>query len=231
MKEVNWQMKESFAFPNEIGQPESAENIKITPRFTVEEFEGRPKLTGIYHIAVNVNLTESSKEMPPVDDAILIDDLDINEGSGYFEYALPFNIDFPPEAETPVELKVENPAYEVESGQLAMIWDVKCAYTEAGIGQSKEQPTIEKETASADEKVEPSTKTVEKPKVESSPELHSEQKVEVASKPNRESVSETAKAPVETTVFTDSDDEVLDFIAQLEDDVSTTSFRLNDVFV
>lgn len=228
MKEVNWQMKENFAFPSEIGQPESAENIRITPRFTVEEFEGRPKVTGIYHIALDVQLTDAQHEVLQFEDAILIDDLEINEGTGYFEYALPFNIDFPPEAETPVDFKVENPSYEIEGVHLAMIWDVKCAYTEAGIGKIQEQPQEKTETASNDAKAVGNSEVFES---------KSEQTVEATTEKNAEQESEAtskqavAKAPVETTVFADNGDEVLDFIAELEDGVSTTSFRLNDIFV
>lgn len=211
MKEVEWQMKEDFSFPKEIGQPESAENIKITPRFTVEEFEGRPKLTGIYHIAVDVNLADQPTEMVSVDDAILIDDLEINGQSGYFEYALPFNIDFPPEAKDPVHLKVENPNYEVDAGHLSMIWDVKCTYTEAGIEKSRAQQASDEET------------------VLKEAEDVQEKVVEQASADDlkAESVSKHVKA----TGFSESGDEVIDFITQLEDGVSTTSFRLNDVFV
>lgn len=216
MKEVNWQMKEHFVFPKEIGQPESAENIKITPQFTAEEFEGRPKLTGIYHIAVDVNLTENPEETVKHDEAILIDDLDINEKSGYFEYALPFNIDFPPEAENPVDLTVKNPTYEVTDGHLAMIWDVYCTYEEAGIQQD----------------VKATTAAVEHEKVKAEQVVEEEPEQTIAeNESTSEEVQETSKVVQETTSFTNNGDEVLDFIAQLEDGISTTSFRLNDVFV
>src|SRR5690625_754047 len=99
MKNVKWQMKENFAFPSAVGKPLSAENLKVTPRFTLEKVEGRPKLTGIYHLAVNLNLSTEKSADRKVGDAILIDDVDINGNTGYFEYAVPFNIDFPPEAD------------------------------------------------------------------------------------------------------------------------------------
>lgn len=212
MKEVNWQMKEKFVFPKEMGRPETAESIQITPRYTVEEFEGRPKLTGIYHIALSVNLAEAPEETVEIEEAILIDDLEIEGSQGYFEYALPFNIDFPPEAENPVDLVVENPTYEATDGYLAMIWDVLCTYEEAGIEKASKKVTTEKE------------EVVQRAEAVAT-DNHEEQVVA----PNES--TEQPKAPVETTVFTKEGDEVLAFIAQLEDGVSTTSFRLNDVFV
>lgn len=209
MKEVNWQMKESFVFPAEMGQPKSVRDVKVIPRYTADEVEGRPKLTGIYHLAVDVNLTEEKREAVPADESILIDDLEIDGKTGYFEYALPFNIDFPPEAESPVDLKVLNPVTEVnDAGHLIMAWEVACTYQEAGIEQSQkqaeQQETLENEPAS-----EELTETTDS---------------EVAL------VAEKHEAAVETTTFSEGD-EVLDFISQLEDGVSATSFRLNDVLV
>lgn len=224
MTEVNWQMRELFMFPHEIGQPVSAENIKITPQFTAEEFEGRPKLTGIYHIAVDVNLTNDSQETVQLDDAILIDDLDIKETNGYFEYALPFNIDFPPEAENPVSLKVVNPTYEVTDGHLAMIWDVICTYEETGIGQSSSEAKLPAESNSSK-----LAKTEDV--VESTPEAKEQTIAKQETETAKILDTEQPKAVQETTGVTSDGDEVLDFIAQLEDGISTTSFRLNDVFV
>lgn len=209
MKEVNWQMQESFVFPADIGQPKSVRDVKVIPRYTAEEVEGRPKLTGIYHLAVDVNLTESKKEVVPGEESILIDDLEIDGQTGYFEYALPFNIDFPPEAESPVELKVLSPTSEVNNeGNMIMTWEVACTYQEAGIGQSRNQTELQAsgETAAL------------------SSEENETADSEVAL------VSEKHEAAVETTTFTEND-EVLDFIAQLEDGVSATSFKLNDVLV
>lgn len=209
MKEVNWQMKESFVFPADMDQPKSVRDVKVIPRYTAEEVEGRPKLTGIYHLAVDVDLTKERKEAVPADESILIDDLDIDGQTGYFEYALPFNIDFPPEAESPVELKVVNPASAVnDKGHLVMTWEVACTYQEAGIQQSNKD--AERQAALEDETVSSETKET------------SDSEVAL--------VTEEGEAAVETTTFSESD-EVLDFIGQLEDGVSATSFKLNDILV
>lgn len=199
MKQVSWRMEEAFVFPAEIGQPTAAKEIQVTPRFTAETVEGRPKLTGIYHLAVHVNLNDKTVENDDIGESILIEDLDLNGKTGYFEYAVPFNIDFPPEAENPVDIQTLNPSYDVKDHHLSIVWDVECTYEEAGIQQqnerTKNEQTIEAERAKENNPISKSTEVV------------------------------TATVP------TAQGDEVLGFIAELEDGVSATSFRLNDILV
>lgn len=215
-------MKEHFVFPAEIGQPTGAENIQVTPRFTAETVEGRPKLTGIYHIATTVNVTGKKIEAYEVGEATVIDDLDLTENNGYFEYALPFNIDFPPEAENPVDLKTLNPSYEINNNQLAIVWEVACTYEEAGIEQQNEKVQKEQNREASEEKV-TAQETVRQ-----------EVEEEVAQREEKQEQEQTISKSAEVVVATNStsqNDEVLDFIAELEDGISATSFKLNDVFV
>ncbi len=224
MKQVNWYMKESFVFPAEIGQPTKAEEIQVTPRFTAETVEGRPKLTGIYHLAVTVNLTGEKVESYDVGESVVIDDLDLNENNGYFEYALPFNIDFPPEAENPVDIETLNPSFEVQGHHLSVLWEVSCTYAEAGIAQENKKAQKVKEEAQEEVVV-----AKEEP-VESKQEAQNSEEQEVQNQEESEATSKSAEVVVATSAST-QDDEVLDFIAELEDGISATSFRLNDVLV
>ena len=43
------------------GMPTGAETVKVTPRFTEERTEDAVRLTGIYHIAANVEFDEGQR--------------------------------------------------------------------------------------------------------------------------------------------------------------------------
>lgn len=240
MKEVKWQMKEQFTFPSKFGQPTSTEEVKVTPRFTEETVEGRPKLTGIYHLAVTVNFDKEETSKGETTDAVVIDDLDMKETTGYFEYAVPFNIDFPPEARDPVTIQTVKPSAEINNNQLAIIWEVACTYEEVGIHQQAEKIKTPKETSEqVTEKQSEQTNASQKQQVQAETEVEKPTKTEEASKSEVEEVTnDKANEPISRskevaieTVSTSEGDEVLDFIAELEDGVSATSFRLNDIFV
>lgn len=219
-------MKEHFVFPAEIGQPTGAENIKVTPRFTAETVEGRPKLTGIYHIATTVNVTGKKVEAYEVGEATVIDDLDLNENKGYFEYALPFNIDFPPEAENPVNLKTLNPSHEINKNQLAIVWEVACTYEEAGIQEQKKEAENKQNEEASEENL--TAQETAQQEIQEEVAQKEEQKEEKQEK--QQATSKSAEVVVATSATTQND-EVLDFIAELEDGISATSFKLNDIFV
>ncbi len=108
MKTVQWQMKEDFVFPESTGTPMGTESVRVTPRFTIDRSNESVRMTGIYHLAVNVNLTWRHLEKKQVESAILIDDVELNGNLGYFEYAVPFNIDLPPEANDPLNIVTAN---------------------------------------------------------------------------------------------------------------------------
>src|SRR6185437_15722465 len=66
-----------------------------------------------------------------VESAILIDDVELDGHNGYFEYAVPFNIDLPPEANDPLNIVTANAQCEMEGqGAIALIWEVQCSYRE-----------------------------------------------------------------------------------------------------
>lgn len=190
MKKVQWEMNEKFIFPEAAGLPTGAEKVKVTPRFLEEATEDAVRLKGIYHIAANVSFDEGEYSLEDYSKAILIDDVDLNEQMGYFEYAVPLNIDLPSEAGNPLEVHVSNARCVVNGqGVCEINWDVECSYKEVVV----EEKVVEKV-------------------------------VEI------EEVSKTAVAILETSVVHD-EDEVLSFLSELEDGVSSTVFRSNDVFV
>ena len=212
-------MKENFVFPSSTGMPTGTEKLDVTPRFTIDRSTDNLRMTGIYHLAVNVEFdTEVSRE-PNVDSATLIDDVDVTGKLGYFEYAVPFNIDLPPEADDPLNLVTLNPSHEVDNeGQLAIIWDVECTYKEVIV-------VPDQETAEAAEREE--AEVLAKAEKAAKP---SEQQVQSAQQVQPEQMETEAQIVVGNSAFSD-DDEVLSFISELDDGVSATLFRLNDVLV
>ena len=248
MKTVQWQMQENFNFPASTGMPTGVETVKVTPRFTIDRTDAAVRLTGIYHLDVNVEFDGEVGVQPDNDAVIFIDDVDRQGRNGYFEYAIPFNIDLPPEANDPLNIVTTNAVCEPNGqGAIGVIWDVECSYREVVIVQeeSQEQKTahaeakaeLEIEVKSEPEKTKgvlkseraPESKTAHEPApTQESKTVHDsvqeqEQIVEL-----EESIPEATEILLETVSFNEKD-EVLAFLMGLEDGYSATSFRSNDV--
>lgn len=189
MEKKQWSMQENFYFPEHAGVPTGVQSVTVTPRYTEERTEDAVRLTGIYHIAANVEFGEGLRAEEWDDSFILIDDVEVDGKDGYFEYAVPLNIDLPSVAESPLEI-VTTLATGKSDGQgtYGVVWNVECTYTEAvAIVEELEE-------------------------------------VQVAV------VVATPIVAIDSTSL-DEMDEVLSFIAELTDGVSTTAYRSNDVFV
>ncbi|MHA6259351.1 hypothetical protein ACXYMX_05475 [Sporosarcina sp. CAU 1771] len=194
MKTVQWEMKEQFAFPEFAGIPAKAVAISVTPRFTEERDEDAVRLTGIYHIAANVSFNEGERAAELSEKVILVDDVDLEEQVGYFEYAVPLNIDLPAEAGTPLDVVVKHSKSEVDGqGVFGVVWNVECSYPEA-VALVPETAEVEEEAVAESEAVQTAIAII-----------------------NKSSIN--------------ADDEVLSFIGELQDGLSATLFRSNDVFV
>ncbi len=199
MESKEWAMQENFIFSEGVGLPDKTQKVVVTPRFTEERTEDGLRLTGIYHIAANIDFVDGERAEGDYATAILIDDVELNDAEGYFEYAIPLHIDLPPEVGSPLQVQAIEPIAQTDGqGGLQILWDVKCSYEEIPLPEEKtvfvEDAYKEKEETEA----------------------------------HVDSTSNTTT--VDSTSFTE-EDEVLSFIAQLEDDVSTTAFHSNEVFV
>ncbi|MBO0601345.1 hypothetical protein I2483_06700 [Sporosarcina sp. E16_3] len=187
MEKKQWSMQENFYFPEHAGVPTGVQSVTVTPRYTEERTEDAVRLTGIYHIAANVEFDEGSRAEEWDDSFILIDDVEVDGKDGYFEYAVPLNIDLPSIAESSLEIVTTHATGRPDGqGTYGVVWNVECTYTEA-------------------------VALVEEP-------------VEV------QVVVATPLVAFNSTPL-DELDEVLSFIAELTDGVSTTAYRSNDVFV
>lgn len=155
MKKVDWQVKENFVFPASAGMPTEAETINVTPRFTITRTSEAVRLTGIYHIAANIKLDGEVSREETVEEAVLIDDVDVQGETGYFEYAVPFHIDLPSEVKDPLKVVTTKAACEMDGqGAFAVVWDVECTYRRDEVAQDvNEEPPVAKEEKVEEEQV------------------------------------------------------------------------------
>lgn len=234
MKEVQWQVEERFVFQPTLQKPQAIKQLNVTPQFTEEMVEGRPSVSGIYHVAVTCALADEQMTSLNIEDQIPIDTIDLQGSDGYFEYAVPFHIDFPPEAAKAVDVNIANAHAIIEKdGCMQVAWDVTCHYQVEGI-QAPEKPSTTQQSvtendakkAVTEERVEESVKevTAEKEeqiqlvKVEDNEEVAYEEAATVLDLEEEQVVyEEEAKKEV-------SDDHVRSFFQQLSDGTSKKSF-------
>jgi len=266
MKKVQWEMKERFVFPVATGMPTGAESMNVTPMFTISRTDDAVRLAGIYHIAANIMVNEKKTRAEIMDSAILIDDVEVEGETGYFEYAVPFNIDLPPEANDPLSVTTGNASCKIDGqGTFAVTWEVECSYLErSGLTEEErvanEQAVLEDKVVTKEivlvkeeqaERQVAEAVVVEEKKAEQQvaevvvEEKKAERQVAEAvvvreEKVERQEAEVVAKAIeveaptavvlLESTSFNDMD-EVLSFIEGIEDGISLSLFRSNDVFV
>ncbi len=109
MQNYNWDLKTQFVFPEEYGLVEDVVFVDIKPRWQLIETEDSLRLVGIYHITSTVRF--DPYELPEYSEGTLIEHLELNENDGYFEYALPLEVNLPKE-KVPIgcnpEILIEN---------------------------------------------------------------------------------------------------------------------------
>ena len=141
--------------------------------------------------------------------------MELNGNLGYFEYAVPFNIDLPPEANDPLNIVTANAQSEMEGqGAIAVIWEVQCSYREIIVVPAD---STSQEQAKGDNEVEATTE---------SPEV-----AEISEVVEEKPAPEPAVKYENVSIPDGEEDETLAFLAGLEDGISTTLFRSNNVAV
>ncbi|MDW0118115.1 hypothetical protein QTL97_14355 [Sporosarcina thermotolerans] len=146
MTKLQWDMKEVFYFPTDVGVPSSARVVKVKAGFTEKRSEDAVRLSGIYHIAAKVEFGEGQRaEMIP-QEVVYVDDVEMDGQVGYFEYAVPLNIDLPPEVEHPLRVEASDVnAHFDGQGALTIAWNVNCAHgasnNEAAVENTKAEET------------------------------------------------------------------------------------------
>jgi hypothetical protein len=91
-------MSETFCFPG-YGCPTEIAAVQIKPRWQTMQLEDSLRLMGIYHITAHVRFDFQDMQAFIGDEELVqIDALDIQGDTGYFEYAVPLNVDLPKDA-------------------------------------------------------------------------------------------------------------------------------------
>lgn len=139
MKEISWEMNEQFYFPAHLGTVANIESVKISPQWLQQANEDGVRLDGVYHMAIELKFDQTV----PVtsEQGILIEDLDFNNATSYFEYALPLHIDLP-SIEQPV-LQVSEQQASIVDGCCHIAWTMQCQYKEKVEVFAAEQAIIE----------------------------------------------------------------------------------------
>lgn len=241
MKKLQWNMEEVFYFPENVGVPKDARLVKVKAGFTEKRSEDAVRLSGIYHIAAKVDFAEGQRSEAIPNDAVYVDDVEIEGDTGYFEYAVPLYIDLPPEVEHPLHIEATDikPTFDGQ-GSFTVAWNVNCSYGPASIDATA---VSDNETA-ANEPAGQARETVaadEAPKEKVEAETQQHEKIIQVAEPKKSSVAQNRKPepPVQesqTTAMHDSSlgngqDDILSYIAALPDEWTTSRFRSNDIFV
>ena len=126
MKEISWEMKELFSFPPQVGKAQTVTNVQIVPQWLEQKTDEGIRLMGIYHLTVEVAFSSEQADLDVI--GVFVEELDMNENVGYFEYAIPLDVDLPV-VEQP-QLAVLSPQTNVVDGHCHIEWQVRCTYDE-----------------------------------------------------------------------------------------------------
>lgn len=88
-----WTEQQSFALEPALGAFNGVEEFTIQPLFTWKPVDGQWELKGLYKLMLRAEIIDDLEETQAIDGAITqIDDVDRENKSAYFEYALPFHV-------------------------------------------------------------------------------------------------------------------------------------------
>lgn len=132
MQNINWEMMTQFVFPEQLGIVEEVLSVEIKPIWQQVETEESVRLVGIYHIAATARFNPS--ELPEYSDGTFIEDLELDGNNGYFEYALPLEVDLPREKvanNCQPQIHINDISFFVYDGSNCTFkWDVDCGFEE-----------------------------------------------------------------------------------------------------
>ena len=118
-------MEELFTFPLELGSVKEEKKINVQVNWETSRFMDVVHVRGIYHITAKVRF--SLEEQAHLSPGTLIEHIDLEGDEGYFEYAIPFNLELP-NGELK-ELRVEDIKTTCQDS-LHIAWQVICVHEE-----------------------------------------------------------------------------------------------------
>ena len=120
-----WEVKEVFTFPLELGCVKEEKKINVQVNWEAKQLMQVVHIRGIYHITAKVQFGLERQVQPS--QGTLIEHIDLEGDEGYFEYAIPFNLELP-NGELK-DLRVENIKTTCQDS-LHIAWQVICVYDE-----------------------------------------------------------------------------------------------------
>lgn len=128
MQNFQWEMMAQFIFPAQLGIVEEVISVDIKPRWQEVETEESIRLTGIYHIMAVVRFNPN--ETPRFSEGTFIEHIEFDGNNGYFEYALPFEVDLPREKVEETKhpnINIEDLSFFIFDGSSCLFkWDACC---------------------------------------------------------------------------------------------------------
>ena len=161
-----WEMKETFTFPKQLGNVQENSKIVVEPKWHEEISEDSVVVRGIYVVKGNIQFDHVARE-DEIEEGIYIEHMDIEKDHGYFEYALPFSVDFPNDDIEAISLRINDIKVEPNNGYCSCSWAVHCDV------EKKVQAIAEVEEPAPVEEI-----VVEQPVEEVQPRLQAEKEVE-----------------------------------------------------
>ncbi len=249
MKKLKWNMEEVFYFPENVGVPKDARVVKVKAGFTEKRSDDAVRLSGIYHITAKLDFTEGQRREEFPSEAVFVDDVELDGGTGYFEYAVPLYIDLPPETGHPLNIEATDVKSTFDGqGAFTVAWNVNCMHGEAAGNETasdlpanaETEAIVEKKETAAVQEAPKETAALQEPPKEMVAVGARENSEEVASAASQSSAMQnrTAAVPVQDTQSaaihdstSNGQDDILSYIAALPDERTTSRFRSNDVLV
>lgn len=174
-------MMTQFVFPEQLGVVEEVVSVDIKPIWQQIDTEDSVRLVGIYHIAAIARFNPA--EIPDSCDGTLIEELEFEGNNGYFEYALPLEVDLPRDKVafecTPQVCVNDVSSFVYDGSNCTFKWDVDCQFDESvegGLFQFDQQAPIDLQQVPLPEKpviqeVAPITEVIPEPPVFEQPEV------------------------------------------------------------
>lgn len=129
MKNITWDMAEQFTFPVGLGAIEEVVSVKVTPQWEQSDDGQSIRLSGIYHIVASVQFNPV-QQVEQVD-GTYIEHIDLEHSTGYFEYALPLEIDLPSNKVVgPIKLEVSDIKALNDTASCQFVWQVQCDFAD-----------------------------------------------------------------------------------------------------
>ena len=119
-------MNENFIFPNFLGNVIGTPSIQVKPSWQQQVENESVILNGVYIVKGHVQFDFEPIEQEQQQEGILIEHIDVEQDQAYFEYAIPFSIDFPKEEVEKVTIEAMSPKLIADKGSCTCSWQVQC---------------------------------------------------------------------------------------------------------